>query len=145
MAKLILKIPGETSYLSRIREFVLDFAKTLGFDEEGLGDIEMSVDEAATNIIRHGYDEDPDLPDENKVIEIEITKIDNGIEIAIQDRGKPYNPKNAPIPNLEKHFEQMKTHGLGIFAMKQFMDELEHNYISGKGNLITMRKYLKSE
>jgi anti-sigma regulatory factor (Ser/Thr protein kinase) len=143
MNKLVLKIPGETNFLSKIREFALSFAEKMGFDEGALGDIEMAVDEWATNIIRHSYGEDPEFPSEKRIIEVEVNKLENGIEIVFQDRGKPYNPKNTPLPDLRKHVEERKTHGLGVFAMKQFMDELDYQYVSGVGNRIVLRKFLK--
>ncbi len=144
MDKLILKVPGETDYLAEIREFVTGFAREAGFSEEVLGEIEFAVDEAATNIVRHAYGEDPDIPEEKRIIEIEIDKVPDGIRIALQDRAKPFNPVNVPLPDMEQHLVQFKTHGLGVFAMKNFMDSLEHEYVPGVGNRITLiKKFVK--
>lgn len=143
MEKLVLKIPGETDYLSRIREFVVDYARECGFSGEETGDIEISADEAATNIVRHAYGDDPAVPEKNRIIEVEIGALKNGMEIVFRDRGKPFDPKKYPMPDLARHIAQKKTHGLGIFAMKVFMDEIDYKYIDGVGNQITMRKYRK--
>ncbi len=142
MKKLTLRLPGETDYLARLREFTTDYARELGFDETALGEIEMSVDEAATNVIRHAYGEDPDLPDEKRRIEIELSFDEENFIVLIRDFGRPYNPVNAPIPDLKKHIEERKTHGLGVFAMRSFMDSLEHKYSEHFGNELIMRKAL---
>jgi len=138
---VILRIAGKTESLARIREFVLTFARELGFSEDKLGEIEMAVDEAATNIIRHSYNEDSEIPEDRRVIEVEVKKLDNGIELQVSDFGKPFNPVGVPLPDLERHVESKKTHGLGVFSMKVFMDEMEHQYLPGVGNIITMRKF----
>lgn len=143
MEKLVLKIPGETDYLSRIREFVKDYAAECGFSEEEKGDIEISADEAATNIVKHAYGDDPDINGNDRIIEVEIGAIDNGMEIRFRDRGKPFDPSAYPTPDIARHIAEKKTHGLGIFAMKIFMDEIDYRYIDGVGNQITMRKYRK--
>ena len=145
MKKLTLRLPGETDYLARLREFTLDYARELGFDETVLGEIEMSVDEAATNVIRHAYGEDPDLPDEKRRIEIELSSDEKQFIVLIRDFGRPYNPVNAPLPDLEKHFEERKTHGLGVFAMRTFMDNMEHHYSERSGNELMMRKNLPTK
>lgn len=142
MSKLTLRIRGETNYLSKLRAFVNDLAEKAGFDSSALGDIEFAVDEAATNIIRHAYDEDPDIPDERRIIEVEVNEIEKGIEIVLKDRAKPFNPENVPSPDLSKHVQSFKTSGLGVFAMKVSMDEISHRYLQGVGNEITMKKYL---
>lgn len=138
-----MKIPGESDYLSRIREFVVDYAQACGFSDEERGDIEISADEAATNIVKHAYGDDPGINEKDRIIEVEIGAVKNGMEIRFQDRGKPFDPSGYPMPDLARHIAEKKTHGLGIFAMKVFMDEIDYKYIDGVGNQITMRKYRK--
>lgn len=145
MSKLILKIPGETNYLAKIRQFVIAYAESIGFQGKIIGEIQFAVDEAATNIIKHAYDEDPDLPEDKRVIEVEVNEFERGLEITLKDRAKPFNPKNYPLPDLDKHVATRKTHGLGVFAMKKFMDEIDHYYEQGVGNVVTMRKYRRPE
>ncbi len=144
MKKLKLTLPGQTDYLQEIRTFSINYARTLGFKEEELSQIEMAVDEAATNIIRHAYQEDPGLPDSRKFIEIELRKIDQGMEIILRDQGRPYDPTQRPMPDIDKHVKEGRTTGLGVFTMKTFMDNLEYHYIQGTGNEIIMTKYLSS-
>jgi len=139
----ILCVPGDSSSLEKVRNFVIEFAKEVGFKGDDLGSIELAVDEGVTNIIRHAYDEDPDIPEDKKVVEIELIKIDSGMEIRLRDNARPFNPRNVPLPDIEKHVRDGKTHGLGVFAMKIFMDEIEHNYYEGRGNEIILRKFIK--
>jgi len=112
----------------------------LGLSEEITSDVEFAVDEGVTNIIKHAYDEDPDIPDENRIIEVEMQFQDDELEVILRDRARPYNPINAPLPDLTAHLSKRKTHGLGVFAMKKFMDRMEHSYITGFGNEVHLFK-----
>lgn len=140
MDKLVLKVPGDTGRLEKIRGFVAEFAREAGCTPGIVGEIEFAVDEAATNIVKHAYGEDPEIPEERRIIEIEIGKVPEGIRITLCDRAKPFNPENVPLPDLDSHLAGHKTHGLGVFAMKSFMDSMEHSYIPGVGNRIVLTK-----
>jgi len=140
--KVVLKLQGKTQNLDKIRSFVQEYAREIGFDERALSEIEMAVDEAATNSIKYSYRMDPDIPEELRFLEIELKQIRRGIEIIIKDNGKFFNLRNYPDVKLENHLSQFKSHGLGIFAIRRFMDEVRHQYRKGSGNIITMRKFI---
>ncbi len=140
--KVVLRLQGETQHLDKIRSFVLEYAKDIGFDEEALSEIEMAVDEAATNSIKYSYKMDPDIPQELRFLQVELKQIRKGIEIVIKDNGKFFNLRNYPDVKLENHLSQFKSHGLGIFAIRRFMDEVKHQYRKGAGNIIIMKKFI---
>ncbi|NCZ52311.1 MAG: ATP-binding protein [Verrucomicrobia bacterium] len=56
----------ETCILSRpellapVRAMLEELAARIGFDETACGHLALAIDEALTNIIRHGYNNDPD-------------------------------------------------------------------------------------
>jgi anti-sigma regulatory factor (Ser/Thr protein kinase) len=141
MQRRTLRIMADTANLEKIRDFVAESAQDAGLPESDMAGVLMSVDETATNIIRHAYREDPDIPEEDRWIEVE-TEAENGdFLLRLRDRGKPFNPVNVPAPDMEKHFEENRTHGLGIFAVKSFMDGIEHTY--SDGNEVLIRKRIK--
>jgi anti-sigma regulatory factor (Ser/Thr protein kinase) len=144
LSKLILNIQGELANLGKIRAFVTEYAGKIGFKGIELGEIEMAVDELCTNIIKYSYSPDPDIPPGKRDIEIEVEEIeDKGISISVNDRGKPFDPNRVPAVDLDEHLAEMKTHGLGIYTMKNYMNKMIHEYREGRGNTITMIKYLK--
>ena len=48
-----MTIPGDMSYLPVCQSCVRAFAKKIGFADKELSDIELSVEEAVSNVIRH--------------------------------------------------------------------------------------------
>ncbi len=142
LSKLVLKIQGELSNLGKIRSFVNEYAEKIGFNEIGRMEIEMAVDELCTNIIRYSYSADPEIPQGQRDLEIEVEEINKGISVSVKDRGKPFDPNRFPAVDIGEHLAEMKTHGLGIHTMKNYMDEMTHEYKEGRGNTITLIKYL---
>ena len=53
--KFSMVTPCDSRYLELIRDFVAKIAKITGFDEEHVNKIQLSVDEACTNVVKHAY------------------------------------------------------------------------------------------
>ena len=95
--KYRLKLPLESANLEIIRDFVGKIAANIGFDEEEIGNIELAVDEAATNVLRHAYQEQER---DKEFILIEATAYPDRIQISVIDRGKGFNPQEIkPTPD----------------------------------------------
>ncbi|MCC5876306.1 MAG: ATP-binding protein, partial [Candidatus Sumerlaeia bacterium] len=52
---LEIRCPLDTGVLSVIRTFITSLSCQMGFSEDQAGEIEMAVDEACANVIRHAY------------------------------------------------------------------------------------------
>jgi serine/threonine-protein kinase RsbW len=128
--------PGIYASLADIAGFVKNSAIEAGFSLNEVFTIETAVDEAVSNIIEHAYN------GENKgdiVCKSSILK--NGIEIVLEDHGKPFDPSCIPIPNLKAALEDRSdTGGLGYYMMCQMVDEVRFDF-NEKRNRLTMIKY----
>ena len=52
-----LSLPATLDALAPISEFITDATAQAGLDDHAAWQVQLAVDEAATNIIQHGYDE----------------------------------------------------------------------------------------
>lgn len=110
-------------------------AEEAGFESFAVYSIEMAVDEACSNIIEHAYG------GEGKG-EIKCTcRVDaNTLVIELKDRGKSFNPSQIPPPNLSDNLEERQAHGLGMYFIRKWMDDV--SFVStGKENILTMVKH----
>ena len=130
-----LTFPGRYESLADISNFVQKIAKSNGFEGLALYTIETAVDEACSNIIEHAYGEE-NIGD----IKISIDYNERGLVIIIRDNGQPFDPKKIKKPNLSDHLEKREDHGLGLYMMKQWMDEV-HFEFTKQENVLTMIKY----
>ncbi len=154
--KVHLKVPGETLYLNLVRKVIVDLAEKMGFPEEEVAKIEMAVDEACTNVIEHSYIEAKDIElkggyfsrredDVERPIDLRVKVDSHKIELTMTDRGKGFDMKNYEVPKLDEYLASMPIGGLGVYVIKEFMDEVDYTHKPGVGNILVMTKYLKKK
>jgi serine/threonine-protein kinase RsbW len=134
--KYQLRLPSHAANLEIIREFVSRIAKKVGFNEDDVNKIELAVDEACTNVIKHAYGNDSKKPID-VVIKVDLEKL----TVVITDHGKGFNPQKVPRPDMKEYLAKMRVGGLGIFLMKTLMDEVDYDIQPGKRNRLRMVKY----
>jgi serine/threonine-protein kinase RsbW len=126
--------------LSPLRDFVGEAARDCGLNPKAVYAVQMAVDEGFTNIIEHAYG--GECREEIRcTCEINQDKL----TIVLQDCGQPFNPEAVPAPDLEASLQERKAGGLGLFFMRQLMDEVSFTFAvdddkEGGCNVLTMVK-----
>jgi serine/threonine-protein kinase RsbW len=134
-----LTLPANLDALAQISLFITDAASGAGLDERATWQMQLAVDEAATNIIQHAYD--GDVPGE---ISLTWRSGDERFIVELRDQGRGFNPNDIPQPDLLSPLEEREIGGLGIYLMTRLMDEVHFDFDPRDGNLVTMVKYLVS-
>jgi serine/threonine-protein kinase RsbW len=129
---------GQYTSLEAISEFIAQAAEDAAFDSKGIYAIKLAVDEACSNIIEHSYEEKA-----GGQICCSYKKLKDGLQITIQDWGKPFNPDEIPDPNFDVELQDLEPRGAGLYFMKNLMDEVRFDFDSGDGNLLIMTKKRK--
>lgn len=137
--KYHLKLPIDTANLEIVREFVARIARNLGFTNEEVYRIELAVDEASTNVIKHAYKGDER---NRKYIHIDVTTYENRIEINVIDQGKGFDPSKIKTPEMKAYLKKMKRGGLGLYLIKTLMDKVDYHIKPGVKNRVKMIKYI---
>jgi serine/threonine-protein kinase RsbW len=143
--KLQLEAPSHDSYLSYIRGLVADLARKVGFPEEEVAKIEMVVDEACSNVVRHAYRVKQEWCWQHRdpAIRLDVRIEGNRLIIEINDHGQRFNFDTYHPDDIDARLRAMKTHGYGIHIMRQFMDEVQFSSCVKNGNTLRLVKYLK--
>ena len=136
-------IPNDTDYLSKIRKAVKDLGIEAGFSNDEVAQIILSVDEAIANVMEHAYGEDPNIKPEDAKIVLKFDINSKRFQISIQDFGREFNPLKIALPDLDQHIKTRKNHGLGVYIMRQLMDEITHTYEKDSGNILNIVKYIQ--
>ena len=142
MTESHLTVEGIYSNLMVIGELAKTWARQIGFDDRGAYAVQMAVDEACSNIIKHGYG-----GESKGEISLEFQPLDDGLQVTIRDQGAPFDPKSVPAPDLTAPIEKRDEGGLGLFLMHQLMDEVNFSFGSGGGqtNILVMVKRLQTK
>ncbi len=136
--KYKLKVSSVTENLEIIRDFVNNIATKAGFSDDTADQIELAVDEACTNVVKHAHKYNA-----KRMIDISVILEPEKIEIIISDTGGGFDVDKLPRPNLEKFIHESKSGGLGIHLMRTLMDEVNFTFNPGKKNQVSLIKYLK--
>lgn len=101
--------------------------------------LQLSIEEAVENVVRYAY--------EGGIGWLEVgTSLDHDslvLTVELRDAGVPFNPLEAPDPDVTLPANEREIGGLGIFLCKQMMDTLNYKYEEGN-NVLTMTKRVAS-
>jgi len=122
--------------LEQICNYVTLYARQAGLNDTEVYAVQLAVDEASTNIIEHGYGQE--CPSR---IDITCDVQEDGLKVVIYDDAEPFNPESIPEPEVNVPLEEIKPRGLGIYLMKQMMDEVHYQSSPAMGNTLTMIKH----
>lgn len=112
--------PADTAVLAKIGELVANAGRSAGFDDIEIGDIQLALDEVCTNTIIHGL-----KSDHSKKFQLVIQWNQGEIEILIHESGEPFDPIGLDDPNLENLLEGPSAGGLGLYFLRELMDEAD--------------------
>lgn len=113
--------PGTLDSLAPVRAYVAEAAQAAGLDSSKTYSLCLAVDEIATNIVQHGYEEVGLKGD----IVVEVLQQSGQLIIRLLDHGRTYEPDRVPQPDRENPLQQ-RTGGWGIFLSKIAVDHFDY-------------------
>lgn len=134
--KYYLKIPSQTDNLELIREFVSKVAEKVGFGDDDINKIELAIDEACTNVVKHAYDDK-----KNNSIGIAIKLDYDRFIVIVTDTGKGFDVNKIKTPDMKEYLAEMRVGGLGLYLIHSLMDEVHFDLNPGIKNEVQMVKY----
>jgi anti-sigma regulatory factor (Ser/Thr protein kinase) len=121
-----LNVPGTLESLELIGTYVTEAASAAGLDRKATYRLRLAVDELATNVVTHGYEE----AGLSGTIDIWADMDDDRLVISIEDAGIPYDPTSTPMPDdLFEPLEERDIGGLGVFLARHGVDELRYERV----------------
>ena len=134
-----LMLVGGVEQLPALRAFVRDAATEFGAGPVITDDVVQAVDEAACNIVLHGY------PNHEGEIEATAALTNRQIEIRLLDRGPEFDPTSVPVPDLGVPPLARRPGGMGVHLMRLGTDAVHHRRRPGGGNELTLVRALDDQ
>jgi anti-sigma regulatory factor (Ser/Thr protein kinase) len=111
-------IPADPMRIVTVTDGVAELLRERGWPDADIMGVELAVQEAVANAIRHGCGEDP-----SKQIQCIVTCAEGGeITIVVRDPGAGFDTRRVTDPLAPENV--LKTSGRGIFLINQLMDEV---------------------
>lgn len=117
-----LTVPGTLDSLGAIADYVITAAAKAGLDKSKSYKLRLAVDEIATNIIIHGYEE----ASIKGTVDLQAEVDEKSLTISIEDTGRQFDPftklageeENIPLPLADRPIG-----GLGVYLAIQGVDK----------------------
>jgi len=137
MAARTLRIHAELAELAGVRQFIRDVAADAGAPVECLEDLVQAVDEAATNVITHGYEGAPGW------IDVSATAEGDDLVIRVEDDAPPFDPTTRPEPDLTIPPLERRPGGMGVHLIRAATDSMTYRPRPGGGNILTLVRSMR--
>jgi len=130
MAASVPTFPGTLDSLEAIRTFVGDAAARAGLDSGAVYRLALAVDEVATNVVMHGYEEN----NCSGSIEVDSAIEDGALVVRMFDTSPAYTPDDHEVlqEDLARALEDREPGGLGLFLTVQSVDEFRYERRDGR-------------
>ncbi len=132
---ITIQIHNKIPEIEHVCDMVKDFSKKHSVADKIIFTLHLALDEILTNIISYGFSDNND-----HLIDICYTLSGDELTLKIVDDSNPYDPANAPTPDVEASLEDRKIGGLGIYLIKNMMDKINYSSKNGKNTLILTKK-----
>ena len=117
-----LTLRSQLSELARISPWVDRLAKQDAIPEKTQFAINLCLEEALSNIMRHGYGGRPD-----REIVVGYTMPDAGVfQFVVDDQAPHFNTVTAQEPPIPKSLDDLQVGGQGIRLLRRFADDLKY-------------------
>lgn len=127
---LARSFPNSLPGLERVIEELLAFLEQHGITGRTAYDVNLAVEEMATNVIKYGYDDEGEHS-----IELAVELHPETVAVVLEDDGHEFDPLAAPPPDLELPVEDRQPGGLGIELIRQFAREMRYERLAGRNRL----------
>ena len=107
-----------SSSLKDVRTFCREVFEKLQIEQNLKDELVLAIAEAAQNIVKHAYKNDPQTDD--KMV-VQISCKDNKLQIGFYDMGTPVDPNKVK----HREIDNVKPGGLGTFFIQEIMDAVE--------------------
>ena len=131
--------PATLDRLADIRALVEGWCRGSGAPPEDCQAVVLAVDEACTNVIEHGY-----AGVDGGVVGLRCEVADGEVRVTVRDTGRPFDPDDAPPPDLVSGWEDRPIGGLGWHLIRGMVDDVRYR-ADETGNELTLVKRLTRE
>lgn len=132
-----LEVEAKVEELPRVDAFVQEQLEQYGCPSKVLMQVRLAVEEIFVNISSYAY-----APETGPaVVRLEIRDDPMEVEITFMDRGVPYDPLQTEDPDVDIGIDQRQIGGLGIFLVKQTMDDVRYEYTQGRNILRIVKSW----
>ncbi len=121
MAMLRVSLANDVLEVRRVNTALSDFLAEEGVPGRTIHHVKLVVEELVSNVVRYAYEDKA-----AHKIGVDVRTEPRRVVVTIEDDGRPFNPNDAPAPELRASLEARRVGGLGIHLVKKLSRELTY-------------------
>ena len=130
-----LTIAATVENIEAVTDFVNQQLEELACPMKAQMQIKIAIDELFSNIAHYSYN--PEIG--QATVRVEVMENPLAVSITFIDNGMPFDPLSKEDPDLTLSAEERQIGGLGIYMVKESMDEIIYEYKDGQ-NILSIKK-----
>lgn len=134
-----LTLPNDIETIPQLNEFIDNIAEEAGLDMSFTMSLNLALEEAVVNVMTYAYPKGT-----AGTVDIDIKTNGEQLTCVLSDSGTPFDPTQTPDADTTLSAEERPIGGLGIFLVRQIMDDISYQYVDNK-NVLTLTKTLNNE
>ena len=131
-----LILANDITEISKLSAFIDEIGEEFSLTPDVVFNLNLVLEEAVVNVINYAYPKE-----EHQSIYLSAALHDDSIVFVLTDTGKEFDPTMAPEADITLSADEREIGGLGIFLIRQIMNEVKYERIEGK-NVLTLEKRL---
>ena len=132
-----LILHNDIQQIPQLAEFVEAVADIAKLDVGLAMSLNLALEEAVSNVIMYAYP-----PGSDGLVDVEAIIRKNELRFIISDSGVAFDPTAAPDADITLDVSERPIGGLGIFLVRNIMDEVSYTRSDDGKNILTMIKKL---
>lgn len=118
-------MPNSLEGLALVKQQAESFAELHHISRSILRKLQVVLDELLSNVVRYGC---VHLP-EHTQIEVRLLRQGHRLLIQLRDPGKPFDPFEAPEPDLSLDLEDRPIGGLGVHMVRKIVSSYRYRRV----------------
>lgn len=136
MEKSII-LANDIAEISKLNQFIEEIGEEFSLAPDLVFNLTLVMEEAVVNVINYAYPKE-----DHEKIYVSARLHEGSIIMIIADNGKEFDPTLAPEADITLSAEERPIGGLGIFLIRNIMNEVKYERIEGR-NILTLEKKLQ--
>ncbi len=138
MQVLELSIKNRVGEIARVNQSFNAFADRHGVTSGTRRAMDLVFDDLLNNIVSYAYHDD-----DEHTIDVRVELSADRLAVTITDDGIPFDPFASAAPDTALSLEERPIGGLGIYLVRNLMDEVSYSRRTDK-NVVILVKHLSA-
>jgi serine/threonine-protein kinase RsbW len=124
-------VPADGAELPELNRYLHTFWSAAGLPPAAVFPFELALEEVFVNVVTHGTPAGGPVPQ----VDVALEHSGDFVILTVEDDGLPFDPLSVPDPDVEAPIEARAVGGLGIFLVRELMDDVSYSRAGGRNHL----------